>query len=102
MNEVLREELTQVLGNLIDVIDRIQTENLNEVIAAMQQQSPEDNTTFTPDEVAEYLSCSIGTAYKYIQQKEIPSFKIGPRIFVYKRELDTWIAKGGSAAEAVQ
>lgn len=97
MNDVLREELTQSIINLVDVIGRMQADSLREAIAEVKPE-PQDNDPFTPEEAAAYLHCSREKMYRMVNQNEISHFRIGRKIFIHKRQLDEWIAEGGSAA----
>lgn len=97
MNELLREELTQTVTNLVDIIGRMQAENLREAIAEFKPE-PQDNDTFTPAEAAEYLRCETTTIYRKVNSGEIASFRLGRKIFIHKHVLDEWMAEGGSAA----
>lgn len=98
MNKLLKEELTQTLISLVDIIGRMQEDNLRDAIAEVMPEEPKDNDPFTPDEAAAYLHCSRDNVYRIVRQKEIASFRVGRRIFIRKQQLDEWIAAGGSAA----
>lgn len=79
----------------IDAIaDRV-VEKLMEQLPGHPEQLP-DNTTFTPQEAAEYLGVEKEFVYRRTRSGEIPSFKLGSRTLIHKKELDEWISRGGS------
>ncbi|MCU7380822.1 helix-turn-helix domain-containing protein [Clostridiales Family XIII bacterium ASD5510] len=84
----------------IDAIaDRV-ADKLAERHAQMQPEPLPDNTTFTVEEAAEHIGVSKETIYKLVRSGEVPAFKVGRsggKWHIYKRELDKWIADGGSA-----
>lgn len=96
MNEVLREELTHALVNLVDVIDRVQADNFKAVIEEFSPVEPQEDDTFTPEEAAAYLRCSREKVYKMVRQHELQAHNVGRRIYIHKHHLDEWMAKGGS------
>ena len=98
MNEVLREELANALVNLVDVIDRMQIDNINAAFEEMKPPEPQGNETFTPDGAAEYLRCSRGKIYKMKRDGELEFHTTGSRIYFKKKHLDEWMEKGGSKA----
>jgi excisionase family DNA binding protein len=56
---------------------------------------PVESDVMTLKEVADYLNCHYGTAYRLAQLGVMPSFKLGGHWRVVKSEIDQWIAKGG-------
>ena len=46
---------------------------------------------FTVKEVANYLHCSQSTIRKLLKKNQIPSFRVGYRIFFKKSLIDQWI-----------
>jgi excisionase family DNA binding protein len=53
------------------------------------------SNVMTLREVADYLHCHYGTAYRLAQQGEIPGFRLGGNWRFLKSEVDKWIVKGG-------
>lgn len=98
MNEVLKEELTQALTSLVDVIGRMQADSIKAAISDMLPIEPREDDTFTPEEAAAYLRCSKEKVYKMVRQKEVQAHNIGSRIYIHKHHLDEWMEKGGSKA----
>ena len=49
--------------------------------------------TITPKQLAEYLGCSINTAYDLCRRRDFPSFKIGRKILIIESELHSWMLK---------
>ncbi len=56
----------------------------------------DESAVMTLHEVADYLNCYYGTAYKLGRQGILPSFKLGSGWRFLKSEIDQWIAKGGA------
>lgn len=80
------------LENMLDrLADKLAERNV------MQPEPLPDNTAFTVDEAAEYLHCCKSSIHRKLKSGEIQGFKSG-RWFIHKRELDRWIANGGSSA----
>jgi excisionase family DNA binding protein len=44
-------------------------------------------------EVAEYLRCSATKAYQLVQQREIPSFKVGGEWRFWRSDLEQWMIR---------
>jgi len=49
----------------------------------------------TLQDVADYLHCHYGTAYRLAQRGDIPSFRLGGNWRFLRSEVDHWIVKGG-------
>lgn len=84
-----------IMQGLLDEIRRIVAEELDK----RQENHPEpmpDNTAFTPVEAAEYLGVSVQFVYRHCREGDLPSVKFGGRRFLYKKDLDELIAKGGT------
>jgi excisionase family DNA binding protein len=46
----------------------------------------------TPQEVSELLQISVQTVRRWIKDKELPAYKIGPRVWrIRKSDLDVWL-----------
>jgi len=57
-----------------------------------------DERWLSVDEIAEYLGVSKDTVYAWINEKGMPSHRMG-RLWKLKRdEVDEWVRKGGAAA----
>jgi len=54
-----------------------------------------ESAVMTLQEVADYLNCHYGTAYRLARQGVMPSFKLGGNWRVLKSEIDEWIKAGG-------
>ena len=52
----------------------------------------------TLQEIAVYLNCHYGAAYRLARQGIMPSFKLSGNWRVLKSEIDEWIAAGGGKA----
>jgi len=55
----------------------------------------DESAVMTLQEVADYLNCHYGTAYRLARQGEIPCFKLAGHWRFLKSDVDRWIAKGG-------
>jgi len=52
------------------------------------------NEILTLQETAQYLKCHESTIRRYIKQGHFPCFKLGPRVFRFRKsDLDRWIAQ---------
>ena len=54
-----------------------------------------NSEVMTIREVADYLNCHLNTAYRLVNDRKIPSFKLGNDWRFLKSEIEKWIAKGG-------
>lgn len=86
-----------VFDALLNVIAERVADKLKERNAAKQPEPLPDNTTFNLEEAAKFLNCSTAFVRNRLKSKEIHGFKSGGKWLIYKRELDKWIANGGSA-----
>ena len=92
----MSEATTAALDAFIEAIAERVADKMEERSVKTQPEPLPDNTTFTPEEAAEYLRCSVATIYRRTNSGEIPCFYNGQRKFIHKRELDKWTEKGGS------
>ena len=59
-----------------------------------------DNRWISVDQVAEYLGVSKDTVYSWINERGMPSYKVG-RFWKFKlEEVDEWVRAGGAAASS--
>lgn len=90
--------MEDALNALIKTIGDGVLEYVQKGIAEMELPKPEpDNTTYTPQEAAEYLGVCKTSIYRGVRQNAIPHFRpTKNKILIHKRELDRWIKGGGS------
>ena len=51
---------------------------------------------FSVDEICQYLGISRDTVYKWIDQKDMPAYRVGRLWKFRKEEVDEWIRSGGA------
>ncbi|MBA7536630.1 hypothetical protein ES705_28894 [subsurface metagenome] len=76
--------------NLPKAVQALDT-RLDKIEKILTQPSQEPNKMFTVQEVAEYLSLSVPSIYRYISQRLIPHQKIHKRCYFLKSQIDQWV-----------
>lgn len=74
----------QLIGEALIEISK----SINQV---KEPQKNVSNTRLNPNEAAEYIGCKYSKLMHMAKNNEIPSFKIGNRVFFMKEKLDKWI-----------
>jgi len=58
---------------------------------------PMKDRLFSVDEICEYLGISRDTAYKWIDRRGLPAYRLGRLWKFRKQEVDKWIKQGAGA-----
>ena len=77
-----------------EVFERMKQEILNEVREEIAQIN-RANCVYTVQQLADYLGINVGTAYRLIQQDQLPATKIGHKWKISKKEVDRWLEENG-------
>lgn len=56
-----------------------------------------ENQWLTVNDICKYLNVSNETIYKWIEQRNMPSHRVGRRWMFKQDEVDDWIRTGGAA-----
>ena len=59
----------------------------------LTQDGPSPEGPLTMSEAAAYLNISLSTLYRYTSQRVIPHHRPGKVIYIYREELDAWLAE---------
>lgn len=60
---------------------------------------PIEDRWFSVDEIAAYLGIKRDTVYKWIDEKSMPSHRVGRYWKFRKDEVDTWVRSGGASSD---
>ncbi|MBN1811637.1 MAG: helix-turn-helix domain-containing protein [Anaerolineae bacterium] len=59
----------------------------------------EETLFLTPQEVSDLLQVSVQTVRRWINEEELPAYKVGPRMWrVSKMDLDAWLEQQRTTA----
>lgn len=90
---------TMPQGALETLLDAFADLVADKLLERMGRQEPEplpDNATFTVKEAAEYIGISEASIRRWGKQGQFPIVHHGSRVVIYKRDLDKWLAEGGT------
>jgi excisionase family DNA binding protein len=63
----------------------------------------EETLFLTPQEVSDLLQVSVQTVRRWINEEELPAYKVGPRMWrVSKADLDTWLEQQRTTAATAE
>jgi excisionase family DNA binding protein len=63
-------------------------------------ETTEERLTLTAQEAGRVLGVSANTVYRYALQNKLPHFRLGDRLLIPRRELESWIAEQARASVA--
>jgi len=68
-------------------------------MCASHVEASEETLFLTPQEVSDLLQVSVQTVRRWINEEELPAYKVGPRVWrVSKTDLDTWLEQQRTTA----
>lgn len=80
LNEVMKE-IKEVKSGILEILEKPKEDSA----------ASEEEGVFTSKEAAAYLGIGLNSFYELCNTKDFPSFKVGTKIIVPKRNLKEWM-----------
>jgi len=78
---------------------RVQAKQANNISPMNVSGNSIEDRWLSVDEIAVYLGIKRDTVYKWIDEKSMPSHRVGRYWKFRKDEVDTWVRSGGASSD---
>jgi len=68
-------------------------------VAGVEAKDEERKEYFSPEEMAEWIGIGRTLAYRLLSSRQIPSYKIGRRRIVSRKDVEAWLEQQKSPAQ---
>jgi len=82
------EILLTKLNHIEDMLNDLKRASENSLLTSQSKSSPD---ILNVNQIADYLSVSKATIYKYTADRIIPHFKRGKRLYFKKSDVEAWV-----------